>query len=132
MESAQSGTPDTSHASVPIRPFPRNRAGRPVSSIALPATSPQPAPPAATTTCNPTTGSASGKSALSPATHPSRQHPKLLDRLRGPVDTRETTRREAAYADPQKTTYENTLTENRATHWQPSAERWDCRTRAIR
>jgi hypothetical protein len=42
MGSAQSGTPETSHASGPMRPFPRNRVGRQVGAIALPPTFPPP------------------------------------------------------------------------------------------
>jgi hypothetical protein len=87
MGSAQSGTPDTSHTSGPMRPFPRNHVGRPVGAIALPLN-------------------------ISPATHPSRQPPKPLDRLRSPRTGHETTCQEAPYADPHKTTCEYTLTED--------------------
>ena len=55
MGSAHSGTPDTSHASGPTRPFPRNPVGRSFGAIAPSPPLPQPAgavpsPPAATAT----------------------------------------------------------------------------------
>jgi hypothetical protein len=66
MGSAQSGMPDTSHASGPMRPFAQNHVGRQAGAIALPPTIPQPtgtapALPAASATRDPARVSAPGQ-----------------------------------------------------------------------
>jgi len=134
MGSAQIDTPDTSHVSGPLHPFPQKRMSRPVGAISLPPTIPQPtgaapAPPAATATRPPSLPLASQ---LSPRPATLRVHSPSFSTASAARRTGyETTCQEASYADPQKTTCENTLTEDKGHRFTTSAERRDCRTRVI-